>query len=461
MTQPADLKSEVYRDYQNWASISGQLINEAREVFPGGDTRMSAHFAPYPVFIERAAGARLHDADGHEIIDFMNNFTSLVHGHANQAVVSAVNEQMARGSAYAAPTGSQVELGALIRERIPSIEQLRFTSSGTEATLMGLRAARAFTGRQKIMKMEGGYHGSYELAEVSLVPLPNIRGPLEAPVSLPVDASFPDSVLADTIVCPFNQPELARNLIRKHGHELAAVIAEPVLGSMGMVPASREFLETLRAETRAAGIVFILDEVITLRTELGGAQSYYGVTPDLTAMGKIIGGGLPIGAIGGSEEIMRVFHPDQPQPVMHASTFSGNPLSMVAGAAAMHQLNPQNIDHINTLGEHFRSGVSQTFAAHGIRGQATGLGSLSNIHLNDQPINDARDSIDGIIAAGQIGSLLHLKMLQRGVASASRLMYCTSTAMQASDVDYAIAALDEVLREMKPGIERECPALLT
>ena len=151
MATSKDMKSQVYRDYQNWAAVSGTLIHEAREVFPGGDTRMSAHFAPYPVFIERAFGSRLYDADGHEIIDFMNNFTSLVHGHANPAVVAAVTEQMARGSAYAAPTGSQVELGQLIRERIPGVEQLRFTSSGTEATLMGLRAARAFTGRQKIM----------------------------------------------------------------------------------------------------------------------------------------------------------------------------------------------------------------------------------------------------------------------------------------------------------------------
>ena len=143
MAQTTDLKSEVYRDYQNWASISGQLINEAREVFPGGDTRMSAHFAPYPVFIEKAAGARLHDADGHEIIDFMNNFTSLIHGHANPAVVTAVNEQMARGSAYAAPTGSQVELGSLSRVRITSVQQLRFTRYRTESPLMGLRAARA------------------------------------------------------------------------------------------------------------------------------------------------------------------------------------------------------------------------------------------------------------------------------------------------------------------------------
>jgi glutamate-1-semialdehyde 2,1-aminomutase len=458
-SQP-DLKTQVFDSYQNWAAVSGQLINEAREVFPGGDTRMSAHFAPYPVFIERAAGARLYDADGHEIVDFMNNFTSLIHGHANADVVAAVQAQVARGSAYAAPTGSQVVLGQLIRERIPGIEQLRFTSSGTEATLMGLRCARAYTGRQKIMKMEGGYHGSFEQAEVSLVPKPDVRGPLEQPNSVPVDASIPDSVLADTIVCPFNQPELAKRLIRAHAHELAAIIAEPVLGSMGMVPATREFLETLRSEATAAGIVFILDEVITLRATLGGAQQHYGVTPDLTAMGKIIGGGLPIGAIGGSAELMRMFHPDEREPVMHASTFSGNPLSMAAGAAAMAQLNPQNIEHINSLGEHFRQGVNETFQRHGIRGQATGLGSLSNIHLTDQPINDARDSLDAIIEAGNIGQLIHLGMLQRGVASASRLMYCTSTAMQREDVDFAVSALDETLASMKSGIASERPALM-
>ena len=456
----SQLRERVYADYRRWSARSAALIEEARQVFPGGDTRMSAHFAPYPLFIEHAEGARLHDADGHELIDFMNNFTSLVHGHANPSVVAAVGEQMALGSAYAAPTRSQVALGRLICERVPGVEQLRFTSSGTEATLMGLRCARAYTGRQKIMKMEGGYHGSYELAEVSLAPLPDLCGPLDAPRSVPIDASIPDSVLGDTIVCPYNQPELAEALIARHAHELAAVIVEPALGSMGMIPATREFLQALRRATAAHDVVLIFDEVITLRAGYGGAQEMLGVIPDLTAMGKIIGGGLPIGAIGGKRELMHMFHPEQPRPVMHASTFSGNPISMAAGHAAMVQLEPQTIERLNGLGQRLRQGINGVFDRVGIRGQAAGFASFANIHLCDEPLTDARSTLAGRATSGYLNQLLHLQMLQRGIASASRLMYCISTAMTVQDVDQALSALEDALRSMKPDIVRELPHLL-
>lgn len=455
------LREQVFADYRRWSARSAELIEKASEVFPGGDTRMSAHFAPYPLFIERAEGTRLYDADGHELIDFMNNFTSLVHGHANPSVVAAVGEQMSLGSAYAAPTRSQVALGRLICERVPGVEQLRFTSSGTEATLMGLRCARAYTGRQKIMKMEGGYHGSYELAEVSLAPLPGICGPLEAPHSVPIDASIPNSVLGDTVVCPYNQPELAESLIAKHANELAAVIVEPALGSMGMIPATREFLAALRRATEVHGIVLIFDEVITLRAGYGGAQEVLGITPDLTAMGKIIGGGLPIGAIGGKRELMRMFHPEETRPVMHASTFSGNPISMAAGYAAMVQLEPQIIEQLNALGERFRQGVDDVFKRVGIRGQAVGFASLANIHFGDEALSDARGALATRAASSYANQLLHLSMLQRGIASASRLMYCISTAMAVKDVDLALDALEDALLSLKPGIERELPHLLS
>lgn len=454
------LRDEVYTAYRDWSSASAALIEEAREVFPGGDTRMSAHFAPYPLFIERAEGPWLHDADGHRLLDFMNNFTSLIHGHANPDVVQAVQQQVALGSAYAAPTRSQVALGRLIVERVPSVEQLRFTSSGTEATLMALRCARAFSGRQKIMKMEGGYHGSFELAEVSLVPRPDRCGPLDAPHPVPVDRSIPDSALADTVVCPYNQPEIAHRLIERHAGELAAVIVEPALGSMGMVPATEAFLRALREATAAHDVLLIFDEVITLRAGYGGAQGELGITPDLTAMGKIIGGGLPIGAVGGRRELMRMFHPDEAEPVMHASTFSGNPLSMAAGHAAMAQLDPQTLERLAVLGERFREGVGRVFRENGLRGQATGLASLSNVHWTDAPLNDARDTLAAMAAAGPLPRLLHLSMLRRGIASAGRLMYCLSTPMTAGEVDTALDALDDALRELRPGIERERPELL-
>lgn len=446
--------------FRQFAPASESLAARAQSVFPGGDTRSSAHYAPFPLVIEKASGCRLTDVDGNEIVDFMNNFTSLIHGHAHPDVVAAIERQAPLGSAYAAPSIAQIELAELLVDRVPSIDQMRFTSSGTEGTLMAIRCARAATGRNKIMKMEGGYHGSYELAEVSLVPFPDRRGPIDAPASQPVDASFPDSVLNDTVICPYNEPAHARRLIEHHADDLAAVIVEPVLGSMGMVPASSVFLETLREATGAHGIVLIFDEVITLRLAAGGAQMTHGIRPDLTCMGKIIGGGLPIGGVGGSRDLMQLFSPARENPVMHASTFSGNALTMVAGLAAMQACTADEIERLNGLGERLRVGFNQAFLQTGIRGQALGSGSLSNIHFTDAPINDARDSLEGMAAAGHMPRLLHLAMLRRGVMSASRLMYCVSTAMTEADVDIAIAALGESLKELRPYIEAERPALL-
>jgi glutamate-1-semialdehyde 2,1-aminomutase len=446
--------------YRAFSPTSAALAARAQAVFPGGDTRSSAHYAPYPLVMEEASGCRVTDVDGNQILDFMNNFTSLIHGHAHPDVVAAVQAQAPKGSAYAAPNLAQIELAELIVDRVPSIEQMRFTSSGTEGTLMAVRCARAATGRQKIMKMEGGYHGSYELAEVSLVPLPDTRGPIETPASRAVDGSFPDSVLADTVICPYNEPAHARALIERHARDLAAVIVEPVLGSMGMVPATAEFLETLREETSRHGIVLILDEVITLRLGVGGAQSVHGLTPDLTCMGKIIGGGLPVGAVGGSRELLQLFSPERENPVMHASTFSGNALTMSAGLAAMRAYTGAEVARVNALGERLRRGFNETFLQTGIRGQALGTGSLSNIVFTDGDVHDARDSMAGMGAAGHITSLLHLGMLRRGVMSASRLMYCVSTAMTEAEVDTAIEALNDTLKELRPFIAAERPALL-
>jgi glutamate-1-semialdehyde 2,1-aminomutase len=446
--------------YRRFSPTSEKWAEQAQQVFPGGDTRSSAHYGPYPLAMQKANGCLLTDLDGNQLVDFMNNFTSLIHGHAHPRVVSAIQEQAAIGSAYAAPSVGQVQLAELIVERIPSIEQMRFTSSGTEGTQMAIRCARAATGRQKIMKMEGGYHGSFELAEVSLVPLPNECGPLEAPTSLAVDKSFPDSVLADTVICPYNQPELAKDLIAHHADELAAIIVEPVLGSMGMIPASTEFLQTLRDETQARGIVLIFDEVITLRLSAGGAQVIHNISPDLTCMGKIIGGGLPIGGLGGKRELLQLFSPAQEQPIMHASTFSGNALTMAAGLAAMQDYGEADVERINLLGAKLRDGFNDVFASIGIRGQALGMGSLTNIHLTDDEITDARCSMAGIIAAGHIARLLHLTMLRHGIMSATRLMYCTSTAMGEAEIDKAVNALSESLYELRPYIEQERPNLI-
>lgn len=453
-------KHPLVEKYQDWSSGSAEIMERSRKVFPGGDTRASAHFSPYPLVMERGEGCRLYDVDGHEFLDFMNNFTSLIHGHAHPATVKAITNQAPLGSAFAAPSRRQIELAELIVSRVPSIEQMRFCSSGSEATLMALRCSRAVTGRQKIMKMEGGYHGSYELAEVSLVPYPDLRGDIDHPNSTPVDKSFPDSVLNDTVVCPYNEPALARALINEHAGELAAVIVEPILGSMGMIPATTEFLQALRDETKRNGIVLIFDEVIALRQSSGGDQARHGVIPDLTCMGKIIGGGLPVGGIGGNKDLMQAFNPDADETVMHASTFSGNAMTMAAGLATLSDFDNEDARRINALGERLRNGFNGILNQHGIKGQATGSGSLSNILLSSEVIHDSRDAMQGMAAAGHIGALIHLGMLRNGVVSASRLMYCISTPMDDSHVDQAVTALNETLTELRPYIETERPGLL-
>ncbi len=446
--------------YREWAGRSAALYEEAAQVFPGGDTRASAHFKPFPNFIERGEGPILYDAEGHQLIDFMNNFTSLLHGHAYPPIVEAVIEQIQRGSAYAAPAENQVALAKLLVDRVPSLERMRFCSAGSEATLMTLRCARAHTGRDKIMKIEGGYHGSYELAEVSLVPIPDRCGQLNRPASIGVDDSFPQSVLDDTIVAPYNHIDYTLALLREHADDLAAVILEPVLGSMGMIPATRDYLAALREETARLGIVLIFDEVISLRVDLGGAQALHGVTPDLTAMGKIVGGGLPVGAFGGREDLMAHFDPRTARPVMHASTFSGNPLTMAAGYAAMSNYLEEDCVRINRQADRLRDGFNNAFTAKGIKGQAIGLGSLTNLHLSDRPLNHARDALDGILEAGHITKLIHLGQLRRGIFAAPRLMFCVSTVTQDRHIGDAVSAFDDTLDELLPVIRSERPALL-
>ena len=455
-----ELNHPLVQKFCQWSPRSARFMERACGVFPGGDTRASAHFDPWPLVMERGQGCYLYDIDGHELLDFMNNFTSMIHGHAHPETVTAVAGQVSLGSAHAAPGVKQVALAELIVSRVPSVERMRFCSSGSEATLMAIRCARAVTGRQKIMKMEGGYHGSYELAEVSLIPSPDKRGELEHPVSLPVDGSIPDSVLGDTVVCPYNQPAIATRLIEGHADDLAAVIVEPVLGSMGMVPATTEFLQTLRRESRKHDVLLIFDEVITLRQSEGGEQKRVNVTPDLTCMGKIIGGGLPVGAVGGSADLMQIFSPENTGKVFHASTFSGNALTMAAGHAALCSFDEREAERVNHLGERLRRGFDEAFSQQGIRGQTLGSGSLAKVILSSSAMDDARGTMDAMLKAGHISSLLHLGLLRRGVFSAPRLMFCISTPMDEHHVDRAVTAMNETLAELRPVIEVERPGLL-
>jgi glutamate-1-semialdehyde 2,1-aminomutase len=262
------------------------------------------------------------------------------------------------------------------------------------------------------------------------------------------------------ITVPFNEPEITEKLIHKHKDEVCALIMEPMLGGLGMVPPKPGYLKAIRRMTADSDILLILDEVITLRLAPGGVQEIFDIEPDLTAMGKIIGGGLPVGAYGGRREIMQLFNPEVEDFMWHASTFSGNPLTMAAGIATLEELKPEVYESLNARGDTLKSRFNTMFEKTGIRGQAIGLGSLVNLHFTDQPINNARDSVKAIIDSGPISMHVHLSMLRRGIFPASRQMYCISTPMTEKDLEKAAEALGESLQELKPVIERDYPHLL-
>jgi len=259
-------------------SQSRDLYQRALKSLPGGNTRTTVYMKPFPIYAASGAGCRVRDVDGNEYIDCINNFTSLIHGHAHPALIEAATKQLALGSAFGMPTESEVELAELLAARLPSVDHVRFCNSGTEAVMMALKAARAYTGRPKIAKCEGAYHGSYDYAEVSLDPTPAAWGG-NAPVSVAYAKGTPDNVLADVVTIPFNDVEAAVSLIREHGPELACVLVDPMPNRAGLVPADRAYVEALRQVTREVGALLVFDEVITFRLGYEGAQGLWGIDP--------------------------------------------------------------------------------------------------------------------------------------------------------------------------------------
>ncbi|MBM3947481.1 MAG: aminotransferase class III-fold pyridoxal phosphate-dependent enzyme, partial [SAR202 cluster bacterium] len=301
--------------YEAATPRSRAVHQEAIRYIPGGETRTSTFWAPYPLTIARGDGCRVWDVDGTARLDFFSNFTTLVLGHNHPAVTTALQEQLANGTSFFGGTEHQAKLAQLLCDRVPSLEQVRFTNSGTEATLNAVRAAKAFTGRAKIAKCEGGYHGTHEALAVSTTPQLAQVGRADRPANVPADQGLPQSVVDNVVVLPFNDVAAARRLLMEHHGELAAVIVEPVLGNGGMIPATGEFLAMLRQVTSEHGILLVFDEVVTFQVARGGAQEHYGVTPDMTTLGKIIGGGMPVGAFGGRRDVMALY--DQSSDGVH------------------------------------------------------------------------------------------------------------------------------------------------
>jgi glutamate-1-semialdehyde 2,1-aminomutase len=427
-------------------SRSARLWLQAQDVLPGGNTRTTVFMAPRPIYAAEGEGCWLVDADGDRRLDLLNNYTSLIHGHAHPAVTEAASRRLARGASFPLPTAEEIELAALLVERVPSVERVRFTNSGSEAVMMAIKAARGFTGRRKIAKFEGAYHGSYDWAEVSLSSSPADWGSLEAPASVAYSKGTPPSVLEEVVVLPFNHARLAAARIEREAGELAAVILDPVPNRVGLIPARPEFLTAMREVTAAHGILLIFDEVISFRVGYCGAQGLFGVRPDVTTFGKIIGGGFPVGAVGGRAEVMAVFDPRGGKPpVPHGGTFNANPVTMAAGLAAMRLMDEAAYARLEEMGEKLRGGFRACLERAGVPGAVTGMGSLFRVHPAERTFVDYRSALTDEAERKRLDQL-HRALLDHGVLISPTGLGCLSTAVTEAEIEYFLEIVNHCVR---------------
>jgi glutamate-1-semialdehyde 2,1-aminomutase len=408
---------------------SRALHDAAQANLPGGNTRTTVYFSPFPLYMAGGEGGALTDVDGHRYLDFINEYTAGLFGHSHPVVRAAVGEALASGVNLGAPTEGEIRLSAALRRRFPALELLRFCNSGTEANLLALATARAATGREAVMVFDGAYHGS-------LYYFSHGASPLNMPIP--------------TVFSTFNDVDAMRRDIAAHAATLAAVIVEPMQGGAGALPGTSAFLHALREETARHGVCLVFDEVMTSRVHPGGLQALHGVRPDLVTLGKYLGGGLTFGAFGGRADIMERFDPARPRHFPHGGTFNNNVLAMTAGVRVMEEvLTDEALNAMNGLGDGVRDGVNALAARYGLPVQATGVGSIFGVHFHDGPIRNIAD-----LDAGERGreakiaalkKLFHLDLFEAGIYISRRVMGNLSLATTAADTRQLMGAVDEFM----------------
>ncbi|RDV83014.1 glutamate-1-semialdehyde 2,1-aminomutase [Ammonifex thiophilus] len=421
-----------------------RLFTEAQKYLPGGvnsPVRAFKAVGGIPPFIVGGEGARVYDADGNSYLDYVCSWGPLILGHAHPAVVEAVASQAKRGMSFGAPCPLEVELARRLVEALPGVEMVRLVNSGTEATMSAIRLARAYTRRFKILKFEGCYHGH---ADSFLIK----AGSGALTLGVPTSPGVPPGTAADTLVARFNDLEGVREIFKERGEEIAAVILEPVAGNMGVVPPRPGFLEGLRELCRSYGALLIFDEVITgFRVAYGGAQTLYGVTPDLTCLGKIIGGGLPVGAFGGRREIMEMVAPVG--PVYQAGTLSGNPLAMAAGVATLEVLRQEETyPYLEKLGKMLEDGLRRALEEAGVPGRINRVGSMLTLFFTSEEVGDYASAVKSDTSL--FANFFHA-MLEEGVylPPSQFEAWFISLAHREEDVAFTVEATRRALRKLK------------
>jgi glutamate-1-semialdehyde 2,1-aminomutase len=417
--------------YESANPLSQAADESAARYLPGGNTRTVLHYEPFPLTMVRGDGAELTDLDGHRYVDMVGEYSAALFGHSDEIIKAAIHEALDTGVAMGAPTAYERELAGLLCERFPSLEQVRFCNSGTEANIMALTTARIVTGRNKLLAFNDAYHGG-------VIKFLGGRCALNVPYEF---------VLAD-----YNDIEGTAELIRSEGEELAAVIIEPILGAGGNIQGNREFLQMLRRMTKEIGALLIFDEVKTARLGPAGTQGMLGIAPDMTTLGKFIGGGLPTGAFGGSADVMAHYNPRLDGSLAHAGTFNNNVCSMAAGCAALSKIyTPQRAAEFFEWSEAFRLSLNDMFASKAVPMYANGMGSIIAIHFSSEPTKRPSDITTG---CRSLRPLLHMELLLDGVLICSRGDLFLSLPMNDSHLSKVSLALENFADRFKPLIER-------
>ena len=436
-------RQALEEEYTRVTPSSRAQWERGKPVMPGGIIKGAYWTTPHPIYVERAEGCYLWDLDGRRYVDFANHHTATVLGHSHPDVVKAVQRELERGIALGAPTTLEAEIAEEMVERIPSVERVRFTNSGTESSLHATRLARAVTGKPKVAKFEGAYHGSHDALEVSTAPAIDRAGEPDAPESVAAWDGMAQGAEEDAVILPYNQPETVELILREHQDEIAAVFYD---GKPGMMDVPDDFTRFIRDTTKELGLLMVMDEVVSLRAGYGGYQGECDVEPDLTIFGKIVGGGFPVGAIGGRADLMDVLDPTQSGGALSQSgTFSGNNFTLAAGLATLRALTPEVYDHLDALGGRLHAGLERVFAAARIPCQVLSSGSIVNPFLTDRPVRDYRSAAT---ADADMFDRLRLGLNLKGYYVGSGAMSMVlSSPMENEHIDGLVGALEDVLGE--------------
>ncbi len=444
------LKRDIEKEYLSKTKKSKKHFENARQCIPGGTSRLITFYQPHPFFVQKGNGCRMYDLDGNEYLDFLNNYSAGIHGHAHPHVEKAIKSQLQNINSTATAV-NQYRLAEILCTRIPSIESIRFCNSGTEATMFAIRAARFVTGKNYIIKIDGGYHGAYDLLDVNAMPDLETKG---APRPL-LESGISPSVLNDILISPFNDLEFMEKCFKAYKDKIAAVIIEPMPGRGNLIRPHEGYLQGVRELADRYDALLIFDEIMTFRLHTGGMQTMLDVKPDITALGKVIGGGLSVGAFGGRGDIMDSFDPTKrarEDLLIQSGTFSGHAITMAAGAASMEIYDQQEIDRLNALGAKLSKGIENAMNSTAIDGQCLGFGSLIEPIFSKEPLNNVKDAWLAVMPTQEFLRYFHLDIMNQGLFFSPRGMIALSTPMTETEINRAIDIIGNSIEKVKPLI---------